>query len=335
MSRTHVSVCVAAVIAVALAIVVSTPAIAADRPPIGGAELQQALYDVVIVIEKAGGMEPTASEGLYWNSTEVEQALEAIPNKEQFLKASTEIVNRSQEARRAGRAPREETTAPLSASSETGSAPFPPNYPNTSTDLDYLLLSPLGLVSSNSSRCESAGYAYYLAALAGANISLTAAQLACDASGCDPTGIICISVCGATKLVQAAYLVARAPVAACESWEGKLLAAENEAAYRNSRIALSDLSAHDDRIRALLATQSGESAELGAALAAPDAPGTGVVAQLDAFLRSHDSRLETHDSDIKRLLEQTATRIVLNQAEIIKLLKTPEGRRPGWGKEGY
>lgn len=44
----------------------------------------------------------------------------------------------------------------------------------------------------------------------------------------------------------------------------------------------------------------------------------------------HDD-LDTHGTDIKELLFEIAA----NQREIIKLLKTPQGNRPGWNKEGY
>ena len=44
----------------------------------------------------------------------------------------------------------------------------------------------------------------------------------------------------------------------------------------------------------------------------------------------HDD-LDTHDTDIKALLSEIAA----NQREIIKLLKTPQGNRPGWNVEGY
>ena len=43
------------------------------------------------------------------------------------------------------------------------------------------------------------------------------------------------------------------------------------------------------------------------------------------------NRLGTHDADMKAVLEK----ILANQAEIIKLLLTPEGKRPGFGKGGY
>ena len=44
----------------------------------------------------------------------------------------------------------------------------------------------------------------------------------------------------------------------------------------------------------------------------------------------HDD-LATHDTDIKSLLSEIAA----NQREIIKLLKTPQGKRPGWNVDGY
>jgi hypothetical protein len=333
MNRMRALTLVAPLSLVLLMLLPSLPALAAgDAAPLRGAELQQAMYDLLVVIEKAGGMDSTASDGFYWNSPDVEMALEAIPNKDQFVEASAEIVKRSQAARIAGR--NGEAQGPV-AVAESGTASFPPNYPDTSTDLDYLLLHPLGLVSSRSTRCSGSGFAYYKAALAGANISLTAAQLACDASGCDPTGIICISVCGATKIVQAGYLVAKAPVDACDSWDAKLDAAENEAAYRNSASLLADLSAHDARIVAMLSNQGNASDEISAAIAAHDASVKALLAQLDAYMRTHDAKLLKHDAEIKLLLDRMLTGVVTNQMEIIKLLKTPEGRRPGWGKEGY
>jgi hypothetical protein len=48
-------------------------------------------------------------------------------------------------------------------------------------------------------------------------------------------------------------------------------------------------------------------------------------------LKTHDDYLVQHDTDIKALLFEIAE----NQREIIKLLKTPQGNRPGWNKEGY
>lgn len=329
MKRVRASGCVCTILLLSLSIFTPSAALAAEpAAPIGGAELQQAMYDMLVVIEKAGGLDSTASDGFYWNSPDVEQALEAIPNKRQFLEAAKQIVKQSQAARIAGKTEPGEASALVSASSEIGTAPFSPNYPDTSTDLDYLVLHPLGLVSNNSSRCSSGGFAYYLAALAGANISLTAAQLACDAAGCDPTGIVCISVCGATKIVQAAYLIAKVPVDACNSWDAKIATAENEAAWKNSEFALTDLSAHDDRASAALASQSAATAQLTADLLAHDAAVKALMVQLEAGLGEHDE-------DVKLLLAQLITTMVSGQTEIIKLLKTPEGKRPGWNEDGY
>lgn len=62
-------------------------------------------------------------------------------------------------------------------------------------------------------------------------------------------------------------------------------------------------------------------------------------------LTAHDTRLAVHDTDIKAKLEQQKgmldqqkvmlEAVLANQKEIIKLLKTPEGRRPGWNVLGY
>lgn len=62
-------------------------------------------------------------------------------------------------------------------------------------------------------------------------------------------------------------------------------------------------------------------------------------------LTAHDTNLVTHDGDIKAKLDQqkgmlesvlaNQQEILANQQEIFKLLKTPEGRRPGWNVEGY
>ena len=41
------------------------------------------------------------------------------------------------------------------------------------------------------------------------------------------------------------------------------------------------------------------------------------------------------NADLKKLLYDMLAKLVANQNEIIKLLKTPEGRRPGWGTAGY
>lgn len=334
MSSRHVLKCIAISVLTSVVILWSGSALAEEKAPLTGAELQQAMYNALVVIEKAGGMESTASDAFYWNTPEVTQALEAIPDKELFLKAVTEIIKSSQAARTAGKG-EPESPALLSVPEVNGTSAFIPNYPDTSTDLDYLLLKPLGLVTSKSSRCGGSAWPYYQAGLVGAGISLTAAQLACDASGCDPTGIVCISVCGATKIVQAGYLVFKAPVDACDSWEAKLDAAENQAAYKNSESILGDLSAHDTKVGGLLASQKSATTAIAASITTHDAAMKALLSQLDAALRGHNSKLVTHDGDLKLLLGQLLTTMVTNQMEIIKLLKTPEGRRPGWGKDGY
>jgi len=47
-----------------------------------------------------------------------------------------------------------------------------------------------------------------------------------------------------------------------------------------------------------------------------------------------NSTINTAQGDLTAI-KDTLNTILANQAEIIKLLKTPEGKRPGWNKEGY
>jgi len=166
--------------------------------------------------------------------------------------------------------------------------------------------------------------------------------MACSVAGCDPTGVVCAAVCGATQATNLFYTALLEPVEYCKGWAGSLDSAENQAAYMNSASLLRDLDAHDDRILSALASQAGAADDLAAALAAHDilvnaTLGTikGNLTDHDSRLSAHDTRLGVHDADIKARLEQMLSAVVANQMEIIKLLKTPEGRRPGWGKEGY
>lgn len=80
-------------------------------------------------------------------------------------------------------------------------------------------------------------------------------------------------------------------------------------------------------------------ADIKNAIAQHDEKISGEIASHDqniaALVTQHDSaiadQLSLHDAEIKELLRQ----IVANQEETIKLLKTPEGKRPGWNKDGY
>jgi hypothetical protein len=47
-----------------------------------------------------------------------------------------------------------------------------------------------------------------------------------------------------------------------------------------------------------------------------------------------NSTINTGQGDLTTIKDKLNT-ILANQAEIIKLLKTPEGKRPGWNKDGY
>ena len=348
---------VCAVVVAVLVTVVSSPVMLGEEGrDASPAELQQAIYDALVAIEKAKGLDSAASEAFYWYDADIQKALEVIPDKQGFLQALTAIKHRSMAARLGNANARILVPPSHGSRSLNGTEPFSPNYPDPYYDTDFQMLLLLGLAPDLYKRCDGETYAYYQAALYGASISLRAAQMACNVAGCDPTGVVCVSVCGATEAVNALYTALLEPVEYCESWAAKLDAAENEASYKNSESILLDLDAHDTRIVSLLAAQTGATDDIKAALAAHDllikstldaldtvvdahdahlTQHDGRLAQHDASLTQHDGRLAQHDADIKAMLAQMLATVVANQQEIIKLLKTPEGRRPGWGKEGY
>lgn len=308
---------------------------AADDPaPITGAVLQQAAYDVLVAIEKARGSDSTASDAFYWADPNIQQALEAIPDKEGFLEALTVIKHRSMAAR-LGNGAKALVPPPGVEPSLNGTAPASPSYPDTYLDTNYQMLLLLGIAPSPYKRCDGEVFAYYQAALYGASVSLRVAKMACTVAGCDPSGVVCAGVCGGVEAVELLYTALMEPVEYCKGWAASLDAAENEAAYKNTASILTDLDAHDNRILAALANQAGEADEIAAALAAHNLLVTAKLESLESQFATHDGKLVKHDADVKALLEQMLSAVIANQAEIIKLLKTPEGRRPGWGTEGY
>jgi hypothetical protein len=299
------------------------------------AELQQAIYDVLVAIEKARGGDSIASDAFYWADLDIQKALEAIPDKAGFLEALTAIKHRSMAARLGGKSATISAPPEGAEPSLNGTAPFSPAYPDPYLDTNYQMLLLLGLAPNLYQRCDGEAFAYYQAALYGASITMRAAQMACSVAGCDPTGVVCAAVCGATQATNLLYTALLEPVEYCKGWASSLDAAENQAAYMNSASILRDLDAHDDRILSALASQAGAADDLSAALAAHDILVNATLDTIKGNLATHDTRLGRHDADIKALLEQMLSAVVANQTEIIKLLKTPEGRRPGWGKEGY
>jgi hypothetical protein len=267
---------------------VSVPAIAQERdvPP---GEVKVAMYELLRTVERAGMLGSSASER-FWNSDPGIFTGWSQGSKVKFVEA-VKVIRAQSEA--AMSRPRMPLAAPQAlAVSAFGSVPFEPNYPSTSTTLDYDIILGLGWVAGPTERPHGDAYDYYVLAMTTAKEELDILSLACTVAGCDPTGIVCAGVCGGVNATMAAYMLASVPLRAANRWSAAIDQAELQAAYRNAVLVLADLSAHD--------------AHLG---------------------RNH--------SEIKQLLSDMFTTLTANQQQIIKLLLTPDGRRPGWGKAGY
>lgn len=270
----------------------SGPVIADEKSTYSADEVRQAMVNALAGIEQAAGLLPEASLAISELDDEVVEILfSSMPNQDEFMAASREIVSRVENARAsiAAGQPGILKRQLRSVRGLTGTSPFPPNYPG---GISYETILLLGLVDSPDDRCGGPGYEAYEAALAGAEAAMAIGDAACEVAGCDPIVVFCLSTCGAVETVGLGVLTARVPIDACAAHGGGVDSAEIEAGYENGVSILGDLAAHDVRIT---------------------------------------DQLSAHDADIKALL----TNILANQVEIIKLLKTPQGRRPGWGVEGY
>ena len=304
----------------------SGPVIAEENSTYSAQDVRQAMVNALASIEQAAGLLPEASVAISELDDEVVEIIfSSIPKQDEFMAASREIVSRVENAR-AGIAvgqPESPKRQFGSVRDLTGTPPFFPNYPG---GVAYETILLLGLVDSPDDRCGGPGYEAYEAALAGAEAAMAIGDAACEVAGCDPTGIfVCLPTCGAVETVGLGVLTARVPIDACAAHGGGVDSAEIEAGYENGVSILSDLAAHDAGIKSDLAAHD---ANIDGDLAAHDAS---IKSELAAHDANIDGDLATHDADIKALLAN----IVANQEEIIKLLKTPQGRRPGWGVEGY
>jgi len=288
------------------------------------------MTNVLAGIEKATGGEPKASKAISEISDEaVETIFNSMGDKEKFISSAQQILNRIDSA---GAGPTVAAAgvskAPLRIQGSSNTTPFPPNYPPEGS-VPFAFLYPLGLVQTVDDRCDGQGLEYYKAFLAGAETAMVVAEsackagnAACTASACLPVVclVVCIpaeSLCIATEAANLLVLTLKIPIKLCDAQEAAVNSAEIEAGYENGVKTLGALGSQGDTIDNLVN-----------ALAAHDA-------NIDGDLAAHDIRiknqLSTHDTDIKGLLST----ILANQAEIIKLLKTPEGKRPGWNKVGY
>lgn len=305
----------------------SNPVNAQETSAYSPAELRQVMSNVLAGIEKATGIEPKASKAISEISDEaVEKIFNSIGDKEKFMTSAQQIIYRIESAGAglaAGAA-----GVPKASVLMTQSTPYPPNYPpEGSVPFAYLYL--LGLVQTVDDRCDGEGLEIYKAVLAGAETAMVYAEGACKIANAICTAFACVpaaclipcvpgeALCIATEGANLAVITATIPIKLCDAQEAAVNSAEIEAGYENGVKILGDLGSQGNTLDNLVN-----------ALGAHDA-------NIDGDLVAHDNRIKNqlskHDTDIKGLLST----ILANQKEIIKLLKTPEGKRPGWNKVGY
>ena len=228
-----------------------------------------------------------------------------------------------------------------------------PEYPDYPTGYAYTFLKDLGMVSAPGERCGGDALEIYKSAIFGAEMAIYLGDRACTIAGCDPTGIACASVCGAVELVKTGVEAARMPITLCKDLDEDINAAEISADYLNDVDILTNLGGQSDVVDGIASDLDDHDARLithditmTTSLATHDGDVKTAVSSHDSDMKSalslHDgdikAQLATHDEEIKDLLEQVLANqetMISNQEYIMKLLVTPEGKRPGWNKQGF
>ena len=272
------------------------------------AEIQMLMSALLYEIEEAVGLEHKASVAIDELDEEGRQILfDSVADKEKFSQDVHAAMQRIQSAKAMSPEP-SSGISEVSTLKLAGSMPYTPDYPPTD-NVSYEVARTFGLTSSPDQRCSGSGLETYRTVALTAKETIDRADAACELAGCDPIVVFCLSICGAVESVKLAIYVANIPLDACEAHDANVNAAEIEAGFENTVSILKDLGAHatdlDNHDQNLM--------------------------NHDTRLVNHDDHLTTHDTDVKAML----TGVLGNQKEIIKLLKTPPGRRPGWKKEGY
>jgi hypothetical protein len=267
-------------------------------------EIQQAMSSLLYEIEKAAGHDHKASNAIKALDEEGKQILyDSVKNKEKFMDSTFQAYERIDAAKKPTETvetlqePDTSSSLMLMLTPSPTTPAYPPNYPPTYS-VAYNIAKTLGLTSSNEERCDGVGLEIYEDALYAAEKLADIGDAACSVAGCDISGVGCAFVCGFVEGYKLVVLTARIPSDACNKHSEGVNSAEIEAGYENTAGTLTDL-----------ATSLGNQ---------------------DKIL---ENQKELRANQIRLLRGQG--RMMRNQAEIISLLKTPQGRRPGWNKTIY
>lgn len=189
--------------------------------------------------------------------------------------------------------------------------PYTPDYPpSTGLYADLVLgqLASFGLITYSSDRCDSDKLSDFYSIYYIAKKISEQADGVCVLGGCDPTGVACAIACGIIEIYKVAVVTAALPLELCAYQGNNIDSAEIQAGYENSVSLLYDLADHDTAVLDAISTHDGD---------------------IKAYLDSLDGKIDSLDGKIDQQAAQLE-KVLENQALIIKLLNTPQGRRPDW-----
>jgi hypothetical protein len=249
------------------------------------------------------------------------------PSKNEFAKAITDLENLAQGSAEKRGTPEERWITPrVIDPNVTVEGEFEPRYPDVDPNSDFcitsaagcygnyiLIPSLLGFFAPDSgepgiqdNRCNEHAEAIERENHRNLHELAIAAQAACDTAGAAP--LVQVIACPAAGTAWLLDNASQELLTACEVHTGNVDSAEIEAAYENSRTVLYELG---DETKF---TDDGE-------------------------LATHESNIKgaisAHDAEIKEQLTLIQDQLTQQQAKldkIIKLLNTPQGKRPNWNK---
>ncbi len=288
----------------ALAALLAAPALAGDKGPVTSSD-RQLMYDLMVSLEKAAGVAPYASVKILESSEEEFATMFSyIGDQESFYSSALKVMddlkaggaNATQQGLTAGKF----TTL---ATQPLGDDPFPPDYPPASgfyysTIVQELIFyNLLPSTDANKTRCNSTGVADYYTVWVALYEAKAITDAICSFFGCDPTGGFCALACGPFEFYGGAVELAQRPLDLCGFHDANIDSAELQAGYENSVGIINSVNTHHTTIKA----------------------------SLDALHIKTDNL----SGMVQTILDNQAI-IISNQQTIITLLKTPQGRRPGW-----
>lgn len=193
-------------------------------------EVVRSMTTLLYEIEQATGRDHKVSERLNNFNEQGKQVLyDSVQDKEKFINSTNKALQRIKSVKKV--IPAAEKKLPAIS--------FPPNYPSATSDA-YQTAFNLGLATSNQERCNDPESLEVFETLYKASETASMiADAACTVAGCDPSGAICLAICGTVEAVEtlgAAFFEARAPMDACEKHNNAVNAAEIEASYENSKM---------------------------------------------------------------------------------------------------